>query len=175
MWLWWIGNKIMKPTHNIRKLKFQGDDWMEHCKVVEISHTCLYMDVMKVAISWEIRIWIGSLSIVRGCPPLLSPCTVPLPIQILYPRYLDPVDMLFNLHMWIQLQKLYEDTVHDWIHRTHQNWGKTIFSMIYWWYMSGRSEEVLLTTLACSTPTNPESKHKTHHFCHKYLQIGQIN
>ena len=46
----------MKPTHNIRKLKFQGDDWMEHCKVVEISHTCLYMDVMKVAISWEIRI-----------------------------------------------------------------------------------------------------------------------
>ena len=35
---------------------FQGDDWMEHCKVVEISHTCLYMDVMKVAISWEIRI-----------------------------------------------------------------------------------------------------------------------
>ena len=88
MWLWWIGNKIMKPTHNIRKLKFQGDDWMEHCKVVEISHTCLYMDVMKVAISWEIRIWIGSLSIVRGCPPLLSPCTVPLPIQILYSWYL---------------------------------------------------------------------------------------
>ena len=40
----------------IRMLKFQGDDWMEHCKVVEISHTCLYMDVMKVAISWEIRI-----------------------------------------------------------------------------------------------------------------------
>ena len=88
MWLWWIGNKIMKPTHNIRKLKFQGDDWMEHCKVVEISHTCLYMDVMKVAISWEIRIWIGSLSIVRGCPPLLSPCTDPLPIQILYSWYL---------------------------------------------------------------------------------------
>ena len=106
MWLWWIGNKIMKPTHNIRKLKFQGDDWMEHCKVVEISHTCLYMDVMKVAISWEIRIWIGSLSIVRGCPPLLSPCTVPLPIQILYPWYLDPVDMLFYLHIWIQLQLL---------------------------------------------------------------------
>ena len=40
--------------------------------------------------------------------------------------------------------------------------------------MSRRSEEVLLSTLACSTLTNPESKHKTHHFCHKFLQIGQF-
>ena len=86
-------------NRHIRRLKFQGDDWMEHCKVVEISHTCLYMDVMKVAISWEIRIWIGSLSIVRGCPPLLSPCTDPLPIQILYHWYLDSVDVRFYLYM----------------------------------------------------------------------------
>ena len=74
-------------NRHIRMLKFQGDDWIEHCKLIKISHTCLYMDVMKVAISWEIRIWIGSLSIVRGCPPLLSPCTDPLPIQILYSWY----------------------------------------------------------------------------------------